>query len=87
MRSHPNGRVEGIVWHCKDGQLYKVHRNHVGLPWPVKGTLLSQRRVHVNIDLCGHSTGDGNSQLVRMSKLNGKTYDSITQLHNYMISS
>lgn len=25
--------VEGIVWHCSDNKLYKVHRGHLGLQW------------------------------------------------------
>lgn len=32
------GQVEGIVWHCRaDGRtMYKLHRHHLGLPWPVE---------------------------------------------------
>ena len=29
-------KIEGLVWHCLNGQLYKLHRHHLNLPWPLK---------------------------------------------------
>ncbi|KAI4785737.1 hypothetical protein KUCAC02_037585, partial [Chaenocephalus aceratus] len=37
LREGPGGRVEGLVWHCSDGTLIKVHRHHLGLRWPDGG--------------------------------------------------
>ncbi|XP_016115072.1 RNA ligase 1, partial [Sinocyclocheilus grahami] len=37
------GRVEGIVWHCDDGTLVKIHRHHLSLKWPVGDTFLNTR--------------------------------------------
>lgn len=45
------GQVEGIVWQCENKHLYKVHRNHVALPWPGSEVpLLSRRPVCVHVD-------------------------------------
>ncbi|KAF5897956.1 hypothetical protein DAT39_012319 [Clarias magur] len=44
------GRVEGIVWHCKGSSLVKVHRHHLGLKWPAGDTFLNSRPVVVHVD-------------------------------------
>lgn len=52
--SELNGAVEGIVWHCPDGALFKLHRFHLStqLPWPIPEPSLSTRRnVTVNLDV------------------------------------
>ncbi|KAM4748306.1 RNA ligase 1 [Rhinophrynus dorsalis] len=46
------GKVEGIVWHCQDGSLIKLHRHHLGLSWPILDTNLNSIPVTINIDLC-----------------------------------
>ncbi|KAK3564116.1 hypothetical protein QTP86_007617 [Hemibagrus guttatus] len=43
------GRVEGIVWHCNDGALVKIHRHHLGLKWPDGDTFLNSRPVVVRV--------------------------------------
>ena len=30
------GGIEGIVWHCRDKSLYKLHCHHLNLKWPPK---------------------------------------------------
>ena len=44
------GRVEGVVWHCSGGRLFKLHRHHVGLPWPVDSLKLNSNSVKININ-------------------------------------
>ncbi|XP_059916256.1 RNA ligase 1 [Gadus macrocephalus] len=44
------GGVEGIVWHCDDGTLVKVHRHHLGLGWPDGDCSFSSRPVEVRVD-------------------------------------
>ncbi|XP_051545921.1 uncharacterized protein C12orf29 homolog isoform X2 [Myxocyprinus asiaticus] len=44
------GRLEGIVWHCNDGTLVKIHRHHLGLKWPVGDTFLNTRPVVVHVE-------------------------------------
>ncbi|XP_031725827.1 RNA ligase 1 isoform X1 [Anarrhichthys ocellatus] len=49
FQESPEGRVEGIVWHCNDGTLIKVHRHHLGLRWPDGETSLAERAVVVRV--------------------------------------
>ncbi|MED6233667.1 hypothetical protein ATANTOWER_014734 [Ataeniobius toweri] len=55
------GRVEGIVWHCNDGTLIKIHRHHLGLRWPDGETCLADRPVVIRfegtIDIYSSSKG------------------------------
>lgn len=46
----PEGKIEGIVWHCSDGSLFKIHRHHLGLRWPVDQLRLSVLPVDINVD-------------------------------------
>ncbi|KAF6117643.1 hypothetical protein HJG60_001653 [Phyllostomus discolor] len=48
------GKIEGIVWHCNDGCLIKVHRHHLGLCWPIPDTYLNSKPVTVNMNLDKH---------------------------------
>ena len=48
------GRVEGVVWHCSDGKLFKVHRHHLGLKWPVESRMQT-RPVRINVDISNYS--------------------------------
>ncbi|XP_041853739.1 uncharacterized protein C12orf29 homolog [Melanotaenia boesemani] len=50
FQENPEGRVEGIVWHCNDGTLVKVHRHHLGLRWPDGYTHLADRPVVIRVD-------------------------------------
>ncbi|KAM4676770.1 RNA ligase 1 [Discoglossus pictus] len=49
------GKVEGIVWHCKDGSLIKLHRNHLGLSWPTPDTYMNSQPVTVSVNLCKYA--------------------------------
>lgn len=44
------GQVEGIVWHCNDGTLVKIHRHHLGLTWPDGDTYLNTRPIVIHVD-------------------------------------
>ncbi|MEE6480259.1 hypothetical protein FKM82_012519 [Ascaphus truei] len=46
------GKVEGIVWHCSDGSLIKLHRHHLGLRWPIPDSYLNTRPVTVSVNVC-----------------------------------
>ncbi|CAB1322783.1 unnamed protein product [Coregonus sp. 'balchen'] len=50
FQDNQEGRVEGIVWHCNDGTLVKLHRHHLGLRWPDGDTILNARPVVVHVD-------------------------------------
>ncbi|KAM8802605.1 RNA ligase 1 isoform 2-T2 [Rhynchonycteris naso] len=45
------GKIEGIVWHCNDGCLIKVHRHHLGLCWPILDTFMNSKPVIINMNL------------------------------------
>uniref|UniRef100_A0ABI7XAS2 RNA ligase 1 n=1 Tax=Felis catus TaxID=9685 RepID=A0ABI7XAS2_FELCA len=45
------GKIEGIVWHCNDGCLIKVHRHHLGLCWPIPDTYMNSKPVIINMNL------------------------------------
>lgn len=72
------GKVEGVVWHCGCGSLYKLHRHHMNLPWPIAEPRLSCRRVSITVDMTPYEENeDKKSCLWRLSKLNGQTCDSL----------
>uniref|UniRef100_A0A8C5QP51 RNA ligase 1 n=1 Tax=Leptobrachium leishanense TaxID=445787 RepID=A0A8C5QP51_9ANUR len=71
--SSQEGQVEGIVWHCRDGSLIKLHRHHLGLCWPLPDTWLNSKPVRVNVDLCKYECDFASSflfsQLSKKDKL------------------
>ncbi|XP_054552134.1 uncharacterized protein C12orf29 homolog isoform X2 [Talpa occidentalis] len=48
------GKIEGIVWHCNDGCLIKVHRHHLGLCWPIPDPYMNSKSVIINMNLNKH---------------------------------
>ncbi|KAJ0029089.1 hypothetical protein NQD34_004086 [Periophthalmus magnuspinnatus] len=76
----PEGRVEGIVWHCSNGTLLKLHRHHVGLPWPDGDTLLSSRSMVVHVNAAVNKYNDFKDLFSSFSKLNGHKFDRLQDL-------
>ncbi|XP_002156396.2 RNA ligase 1 isoform X1 [Hydra vulgaris] len=74
-----DGLVEGIVWHGPDGNMFKIHRHHLGLPWPVKNLPFSNRTVY--IDCNGYACAE-NVLLNKIVIYSGKTFDKIKNLFN-----
>lgn len=78
------GCVEGIVWHCNDGTLIKVHRHHLGLKWPDGDTFLNSRPVVVHVDRSEYdpeSLSDSPRDLFcSLSSLNGQLFNSIRDI-------
>ncbi|XP_003967816.1 RNA ligase 1 [Takifugu rubripes] len=70
----PEGRVEGIVWHCNDGTLIKVHRHHLGLRWPDGDTRLASRPLVVHVDTPLDEHGGSEDLFACFSRLNGHTF-------------
>ncbi|KAL0968640.1 hypothetical protein UPYG_G00269520 [Umbra pygmaea] len=69
------GRVEGIVWHCDDGSLVKLHRHHLGLRWPDGDTLLNARPVVVHVDVMVREYDISSKDLfTSFSELNGHNF-------------
>uniref|UniRef100_H2ZF46 RNA ligase 1 n=1 Tax=Ciona savignyi TaxID=51511 RepID=H2ZF46_CIOSA len=63
--------IEGIVWHCEDGNMFKIHRHHLGLEWPCDVTtpLLCQMPVTIEIE---------DSVMIQQSPLINKLFESET---------
>lgn len=79
------GKVEGIVWHCQTGALYKLHRHHIKLPWPITEPRLSTFRVNIKVDISQYELEDVNkSSFIVISRFNGHTCDSISRLHELL---
>ncbi|XP_066505196.1 RNA ligase 1 isoform X2 [Hoplias malabaricus] len=80
QESH-EGRVEGIVWHCNDGTLIKVHRHHLGLKWPTADTFLNSRPIVVHVDGARYNsealTDPPKNLFSILSSLNGQHFNSI----------
>lgn len=75
FRDSPEGRVEGIVWHCNDGTLVKVHRHHLGLRWPDGDSRLGNTPVVIRVD--GTADAHNNSSkdsLACFLALNGHSF-------------
>ncbi|XP_015227722.1 PREDICTED: uncharacterized protein C12orf29 homolog isoform X1 [Cyprinodon variegatus] len=68
-----DGQVEGIVWHCNNGTLVKIHRHHLGLRWPDGESGLANRPVTIRLE----GTVDAyNSKglLASLLSLNGRSF-------------
>ncbi|XP_058502596.1 RNA ligase 1 [Solea solea] len=74
------GRVEGIVWHCDDGTLIKVHRHHLGLTWPDGGSYLGDRSVVVRVDWTGDECNSSKDLFMSLSNLNGHTFSRLQDI-------
>ncbi|KAL1247487.1 hypothetical protein QQF64_022863 [Cirrhinus molitorella] len=74
------GRVEGIVWHCDDGTLVKIHRHHLGLKWPLGDTFLNTRRVVVHIDETPDPDASDKDLFKSFSSINGKLFSCIQDI-------
>ncbi|KAM9311657.1 RNA ligase 1 [Gastrophryne carolinensis] len=77
----PEGEVEGIVWHCKDGSLIKLHRHHLGLFWPLENTYMNSMPVSIKMDLWKYDFQDAScSLLARLSKKDTQQFQSLKDL-------
>jgi len=82
----PAGAVEGIVWHCADGTLFKLHRHHVSLKWPIERPRLITLPVVVNLeagvgpDFIRSHKFAGSTLIQTMCKLNGCSFPSLADL-------
>ncbi|XP_014916231.1 RNA ligase 1 isoform X3 [Poecilia latipinna] len=75
------GRVEGIVWHCNDGTLIKIHRHHLGLRWPDGETRLGSRPAVVRLGGASAAYSDSEGLLSWFSPLNGQRFSRLQDVH------
>lgn len=74
FQESPGGRVEGIVWHCSDGTLLKVHRHHLGLRWPDGETSLGEKAAVVHIDGSLDDYNNSKDLFANLCALNGRSF-------------
>lgn len=72
FQENSEGQVEGIVWHCNDGTLIKIHRHHLGLRWPDGETCLANRPVVIRLE--GAADAYSNSLFLSLFPLNGNRF-------------
>ncbi|XP_045321203.1 uncharacterized protein C12orf29 homolog isoform X3 [Leopardus geoffroyi] len=69
------GKIEGIVWHCNDGCLIKVHRHHLGLCWPIPDTYMNSKPVIINMNLNKYDRAfDAKSLFNLLSKIDNQKF-------------
>ncbi|CAJ1056114.1 uncharacterized protein C12orf29 homolog [Xyrichtys novacula] len=74
FQESPEGRVEGIVWHCDNGTLIKIHRHHLGLRWPDGETSLSEKPAVVHVDGTVDEYNNSKDLFASLSALNGQCF-------------
>jgi len=77
------GRMEGVVWHCQNGSMFKAHRHHLGLHWPLSDNLprLSTCSVRIDVDLLPYEDDFiENAMFHHLSKLHGQLFQRLTDI-------
>ncbi|XP_029290188.1 RNA ligase 1 isoform X3 [Cottoperca gobio] len=80
FQESPAGRVEGIVWHCSDGSLVKVHRHHLALRWPDGETCLGERPVVVRVGGASDEYSGSQDLFASFSRLNGHRFSRLPDI-------
>ncbi|XP_022340322.2 RNA ligase 1-like [Crassostrea virginica] len=80
--STQQGLVEGIVWHCPNGKLFKIHRHHLNLPWPLRDAspVFSQTKVRILLDDVEFDSQDVNPVFLKLKKHSNKTCEGLMGL-------
>ncbi|XP_006036109.2 uncharacterized protein C12orf29 homolog, partial [Alligator sinensis] len=73
------GEIEGIVWHCNDGTLIKLHRHHLGLRWPIAETHLNSQPVVVSWTKYDYDF-ESQSLFHHFSKLDGQRFSRLKDI-------
>lgn len=76
-----NRGMEGIVWHCSDGDMFKLTMPHLKLKWPTENTKLNTRPILINIT----NTDTSNKYINRLLRLNGQSFKSLSVFSNCFI--
>ncbi|XP_025087598.1 uncharacterized protein C12orf29 homolog isoform X3 [Pomacea canaliculata] len=81
-------RVEGVVWHCPSGSLFKLHRHHLNLPWPVDLPTLSQKRVTIEVNATEFNIDtQATSQFSTLAAVNGVVVNQLRDIENILYDS
>ena len=81
FQSHPEGKVEGIVWHCSGGEMFKIHRHHFNLKWPMENLKLNTYLVLIDVNpTVDTDSFVRSSQFASLAKLNGRIFNSVSSV-------
>lgn len=82
FQNSPDGGVEGIVWHCNNGTMVKVHRHHLGIRWPDENTSLGSRPLVIHVEGTAEEYDVGSKDLfTSFSRLNGRRFSQLLDVH------
>lgn len=76
----PDGGVEGIVWHFDDGEMFKLHRHHLSLNWPVPNPKLLSIPAFINVPK-NDQTSYSSKLLLDFANISGQTFDSLVKIN------
>ncbi|KAG6930024.1 hypothetical protein G0U57_004406, partial [Chelydra serpentina] len=75
------GKIEGIVWHCNDGHLIKLHRHHLGMCWPIPETFLNSQPVVIAVNGTKYDCDfEPKCLFNHFSKLNGQRFSRLKDI-------
>ncbi|XP_074868265.1 RNA ligase 1 [Carettochelys insculpta] len=75
------GKIEGIVWHCNDGNLIKLHRHHLGMCWPIGETYLNSQPVVIAVNGTKYECEfEPKSVFNHFSKLDGQRFSRLKDI-------
>ena len=77
-----DGHVEGIVWHAHDGQMFKLHRHHLDLKWPIENLRLSSRVINIDMSKYEANGYNHNTLFEKLKTIDGKTFANSSELSN-----
>lgn len=76
-----DGNIEGIVWHHVDhGKMFKLHRHHLDLKWPVDNLRLFSKQVTIDMEKYECIGSSKNRLFEKLKYYHGSVVDSITEL-------
>lgn len=74
-------KVEGLVWHCSNGKMFKLHRHHMDLKWPLPDkscSSLSQKSIVVKMQ--PNNIAHPSKLFEDLRNVNGQKFSTLHQL-------
>lgn len=79
-----DGKVEGVVWHSHDGKMFKLHRHHLDMKWPVDELRMFTRPLHIDFHRYEGSTAcRPNTLFEKLNTVDGTTFDNVDCLSKW----
>jgi len=78
-----SGHLEGLVWHANDGQMFKLHRHHLNLKWPLDDLRIFNRSIFIDLHQYEANSHHRNVLFEKLKTIDGMTFDGIESLSNW----